>query len=200
MLLGREHMYETASRKRDKWWLYHLASKVWKAVWSKGQNSNVPGPQNQSHLLRRVTIHLTCSPCVLGNKTPNIQCVYTRYQSAARSPELQQETSASAHAYPASKAPVGLPNWSNRGLVNHKPSDKNQGCNDSSCKSFSYVLDKCHQQLHWQMWPPHGAWIPNSQSKFQLDGNSSLRGPVKTRGPKITWSVSVKFKAVFKIQ
>lgn len=170
-------------------------------MWSKGQTSKVPGTQNQSCWF------LTHTPtCSEGSKYillalpvswatgPLTQSVYTPGANGLHSPQSCSKRPTSAHAYPPShrrlsESPVGLPNWSNRGLVNHKRSDKNRGCNDSSCKSYSYVLDKCHQQLHWQMWPPHASWTLNSQSKLQSDGNSSLRGPANIRGPKIKWSV-----------
>lgn len=181
--------------------LLHSLKGLGKAMWSKGQTSKVPGTQNQSCWF------LTHTPtCSEGSKYillalpvswatgPPTHSVYTPGANGLHSPQSCSKRPTSAHAYPPShcrlsESPVGLPNWSNRGLVNHKCSDKNRGCNDSSCKSYSYVLDKCHQQLHWQMWPPHASWTLNSQSKLQSDGNSSLRGPANIRGPKIKWSV-----------
>lgn len=162
---GRPQRHQALKIKAVGFW--HIPPPAQKGRSTSYLLSLCPGQQGPQHT---VCIHQVLMGCIVP-------------RAAARDLPLHTPTSS------PSESPVGLPNWSNRGLVNHKRSDKNRGCNDSSCKSYSYVLDKCHQQLHWQMWPPHASWTLNSQSKLQSDGNSSLRGPANIRGPKIKWSV-----------
>ena len=62
-VLGREHVYETANRKRATWRLCHLASKVWEGnvkpgAALKGTRHSKSKPlvfDTYPHLLRRVS-------------------------------------------------------------------------------------------------------------------------------------------------